>query len=97
MIKDGQSLTFGIDDQWKKLLLEGLEKQIENFKQDTTNPVMAIYAAIAAWLLFDWVHKIHGKSLGFADKKKLRKKIMEECPEMGHLKTIANAGKHRGV
>jgi hypothetical protein len=83
-----------VEDYWAQLVVP----DVKEFRA-TPSPSTVFHAAHSAWHLHDWVW--HDRNPG-QDSHGLafnsyRSKLLTACPELGWLRDIADAGKHRGL
>ncbi len=78
-------------------LLEHLQEIIAALKEDPLNIQTAMYGAIIAWSLGDWVHEEQAVQRDYCKPGDLKKAVKEECCEVGYLADLSNLLKHRNV
>ena len=65
-----------------------LRETVSDLNKDPTNPRLAMYAAIVAWSMCDWVEIELPQPVQHSQ-------IKEQCPALRHLRELAIVFKHR--
>jgi hypothetical protein len=70
----------------------------ERFKT-APNRRHAIEASLPAWHILDWIwhEEHHGQDTSGDAFNEFRKNILDACPQLGWIRDVAEAGKHRGL
>ena len=74
--------------------LEDFRRKAHAFEDNPFDPFLACDCAIAAWSIYDWVKEFHKESLGYETKADMFNDITGQCPELAHLREVANFRKH---
>ena len=74
--------------------LEDFRRKAQEFHARPLDPFLACDCAIAAWSIYDWVKEFHKERLGFETKAEMFNGITSQCPELAHLREVANYRKH---
>lgn len=90
-------IDFGLnslDKYWGKLVVPN----VQAFRA-TPSSVSVFNAALSLWQLHDWVwhDRNPGQNSGGPTFNVYRNGLLRACPELGWLRDIADAGKHRGL
>jgi hypothetical protein len=83
-----------VDEYWSQLVVPSVQAF-----QSAPSPSSVFNAAGSVWHLHDWVW--HDRNPGQNSRgptfNSYRSKLLTDCPELGWLRDIADAGKHRGL
>ena len=84
-----------VEDYWREIVTPAVRDC-----RGVPSTRSAFQAAHAVWHLHDWVwhHRNKGHDTRHnLDYRKFQKDLLKACPELGRLRDIADAGKHRGL
>jgi hypothetical protein len=84
-----------VEDYWREILVPSATDLATN-----PSPRTVFNAALAAWHLHEWVW--HERHPGVSTRQNgnfdiFQKRLLKSCPELGWLRDLADAGKHRGL
>jgi hypothetical protein len=83
-----------VEQYWTELVVPSAQTL-----QTDPSPRALFHAATSVWHLHDWVW--HDRNAGMDSRGSVfdtyRMNLLEACPELGWLRDIADAGKHRGL
>ena len=83
-----------VGEYWNALVMTGVKAFISG-----PTPSSVFHAAHSVWHLHDWVwhDRNPGQNSGGQRFTDYRNDLLTACPELGWLRDIADAGKHRGM
>jgi hypothetical protein len=83
-----------VDEYWQNIVVPGVQKF-----RDAATPSSVFHAAHSVWHLHDWVwhERNPGQNSRGATFDAYRSKLLADCPQLGWLRDVADAGKHRGL
>jgi hypothetical protein len=83
-----------VEEYWSELVVPN----VREFRREPSPPSL-FNAALAIWHLHDWVwhDRNPGQDSRGAAFNTYRNDLLTACPELGWLRDIADAGKHRGL
>ena len=83
-----------VDDYWGEVVMPG----VKDFRA-SPSPRTVFNAALGVWQLHDWVwhERNPGQNSRGAAFNRYREDLLTACPQLGWLRDVADAGKHRGL
>jgi hypothetical protein len=83
-----------VEEYWDQLIVPSISK----FQAEPSTAAL-FGAALNVWHLHDWVwHDQHpGENSRGVTFDSYRERLLQDCPELGWLRDIADASKHRGL
>jgi hypothetical protein len=83
-----------VEEYWEKIVAPGVREF-----QSAPSPCSTYQAAHSVWHLHNWVwhDRNPGKDSRGAAFNNYRAKLLADCPELGWLRDVADARKHRGL
>jgi hypothetical protein len=83
-----------VDEYWGGIVVPSVRAF-----QSAPSPGSVFSGALSVWHLHDWVwhERYPGQDSHGSAFNAYRSKLLETCPELGWLRDVADAGKHRGL
>ena len=83
-----------VEEYWHGLIVPN----VKTFQSQPSSPSL-FNASLALWQLHDWVwhERNPGENSRGPKFDDYRKKLLVNCPQLGWLRDVADAGKHRGL
>jgi hypothetical protein len=83
-----------VSDYWNTVLLPPVSSYV-----GVATPLAGFQSAAAVWHLNEWVwhENAPGQTIKCSDYFDFREDLLARCPELGLLRDVADATKHRGL
>jgi hypothetical protein len=83
-----------VEEYWGRLVVS----DVQAFRREPS-PSSVVHASLSVWHLHDWVwhERNPGQDSRGAAFDAYRNGLLTQCPQLGWLRDVADAGKHRGL